>query len=259
MIDWGRTSRDYSLHRPNYPERFFELLRAFGVGLEAQRILDLGTGVGFLALRFAQQGALVTGIDVAEGQIQEARRRCADMGLSADFLVGHAEDTGLASETFDIVTASQAWLYFEAARTVAEVKRLLKPDGMLVTSHFAWLPREDPLAHATEALVLRHNPAWTGADWAGEVPFMPAWAESHFSLRGMFVFDEQIPFTRESWRGRIRACRGVGATLPKEHVEAFDRDHDALLRRITSDDFSVLHRIDAHLLSPILVRENGSG
>src|SRR5947207_10798431 len=50
LIDWGRTSADYSRWRPNYPDRFFDALMCFGVGLQGQRILDLGTGVGFLAL-----------------------------------------------------------------------------------------------------------------------------------------------------------------------------------------------------------------
>ena len=255
-IDWGRTSRDYSLHRPNYPDRFFDLLASLGVGIKGQRILDLGTGIGFLALRFAQQGALVTGLDIAKGQIEEAQRRCAATGLSADFVVRHAESTGLPSGSFDVVTASQAWLYFDTARAVAEVNRLLKPDGLLVTSHFCWLPRQDLIARASEELVLRYNPKWTGADWAGHVPLMPTWSEGHFELRGMFVFDEPIPFTRESWRGRIRACRGVGATLPDDQVEQLDREHDALLRTITRGDFSVLHRIDAHLFRPIRVERD---
>lgn len=250
-IDWGRTSRDYSLHRPNYPDRFFDLLASLGVGLKDQRILDLGTGVGFLALRFAQQGAVVTGVDIAEGQIEEARRRCATTGLAADFLVAQAECTGFPSGSFNAATASQSWLYFDVARAIAEVKRLLKPDGLLVTSHFGWLPRQDRIARASEELVLRYNPKWTGADWAGQIPFMPAWAEGHFELRGMFVFDEPIPFTRESWRGRIRACRGVGATLAADQIEQLDREHEALLRTITTGDFSVLHRIDAHLLRPV--------
>ena len=250
-IDWGRTSADYAQHRPNYPDRFFDMLASLGVGLQGQRILDLGTGVGFLALQFARRGAAVTGIDIAGGQIEEARRRCAATGLSVDFLVGRAERTELPSEAFDAVTASQAWLYFDTELAIAEVKRLLKPGGVLATSHFCWLPRQDRIARASEELVLRYNPNWTGADWAGQIPFMPKWAEGHFELRGMCVFDEPIPFTRESWRGRIRACRGVGATMPDDQIERLDCEHDSLLRAITTDAFSVLHRVDAHILRPI--------
>ena len=254
VIDWGRTSSDYSAYRPNYPDRFFHLLAAFGVGLQGQRILDLGTGVGFLALSFAQQGAFATGVDIAEGQIGEARRRCAALGLAAEFLVVPAEDTGLPAASFDVVAASQAWLYFDTDRVIAEVKRLLKPDGLLVTSHFCWLPRHDPVAHASERLVLQHNPKWTGADLSGEIPVLPKWSNGHFEFHAMFVFDEAIPFTRESWRGRIRACRGIGATLRDDQIDVFDREHDTLLRTITTEHFSILHRIDAHLLRPIRPR-----
>jgi hypothetical protein len=35
-----------------------------------------------------------------------------------------------------------------------------------------------------------------------------------------------IPCTRENWRGRIRACRAIGAALPADEVECFDREYD---------------------------------
>jgi SAM-dependent methyltransferase len=246
-FDWGRTSADYSAWRPNYPDRFFALLKTLGVGLPGQRILDLGTGVGFLALRFAQAGAAVTGIDIAPEQIEEARRGCNSLGVAAEFHTLPAEGTGFPPASFDVVAASQSWHYFDAARAIPEVKRLLRPAGLFLTSHFVWLPRQDAIAKASEQLVLRHNPKWSHANLRGDVPFVPQWSEGHFSLHAMFVFDEAIPFTRESWRGRIRACRGVGATLTSKAVEDFDREHEILLKEIAPEQFTVLHRIDAHL------------
>jgi len=251
LIDWGKTSGDYSTWRPNYPDRFFNTLSAFNVGLPGQSILDLGTGVGFLALSFAKRGCYVTGVDISAEQIAEARKRAQSLGVAAEFRVAPAEDTTLPAASFDVITASQSWLYFDKDRASREVKRLLKQHGLLVTSHFGWLPREDPVARASETLVLRHNPKWTGADWSGEIPFIPKWSAGYFKVTGMFAFDQAIPFTRESWRGRIRACRGVGATLTPEQIEAFDGEHDDLLRRIAPEVFTVLHRIDAHLFQPV--------
>jgi SAM-dependent methyltransferase len=227
VIDWGKTRRDYVQWRPNYPDRFF------------------------LALRFAQAGADVVGVDISAEQLDEARKQASALGLSAQFLECRAEETSLPPESFDVITAGQSWLYFDKPRMIDETKRLLKRGGLLMTSHLSWLPRQDPVASASEALVLKHNPKWSAADFSGEVPVMRQWAEGHFHLHAMFVFDEAMPFTRESWRGRIRACRAVGATLPAEQVEAFDREHDALLRQIAGERFSVLHRIDAHIFRPV--------
>jgi SAM-dependent methyltransferase len=250
-LDWGKTSADYSAWRPNYPDRFYDALATFGVGLFGQHILDLGTGVGFLALRFAQQGCHVTGVDISPGQIEEAKNRASLGGLAVYFLAVPTEDTGLPDASFDVITASQSWLYFDKERAIKEVKRLLKPHGILAITHFFWLPREEPIAQATEALILHHNPRWTTSDWSGEVSFIPKWSQGHFKLQAMFVFDEALPFTRESWRGRIRACRAIGATLEAEQIAAFDREHDTLLRSIAPEAFTILHRIDAHLFQPI--------
>ncbi|MSP83380.1 MAG: hypothetical protein EXQ94_10725 [Alphaproteobacteria bacterium] len=76
----------------------------------------------------------------------------------------------------------------------------------------------------------------------------PPWAGPELSYIGGFVYDEAIPFTPESWRGRIRACRGVGASLSEAEVAVFDHDHADLLTAMVGDHFTVLHRIDARVL-----------
>ena len=249
-INWSLTSSDYERWRPDYPESFYKRLRAFGIGLESQTILDLGTGVGFWARAFARQGASVCGVDISPGQINEARHRATDEGLTVTFSVAPAEETGFATACFDVVTASQCWLYFDASRAIEEVKRLLKPGGHLVTGHFCWVPDHDPVIAATEALIKEHNPDWAGGDWDGQVPMVPSWSQDDFSLSGHFVYDEAIPFTRESWRGRIRASRGIGATLSSAQVETFDRALEARLETLVSREFTVRHRLDVHILTP---------
>jgi len=250
LIDWGWTSADYSQHRRGPPPSFYARLEALGVGLPGQRIVDLGTGTGLLARQFARQGSRVVGVDVSPQQIEAARGLAAAEALDVAFAVAPAEATDLPDGAFDVVTANQCWLYFDAPRTIVEVRRLLVQDGVLVTSHFSWLPRLDPLARQTEELVLRFNPDWGGADWHGVIPPIPAWAHADFDLVAMFWYDEAIPFTRESWRGRIRACRGIGATLGADEVARFDQALDTLLAGCVGETFSILHRIDAHILRP---------
>jgi SAM-dependent methyltransferase len=250
VIDWGKTSADYARHRPGPPDSFYEKLAAFGVGLTGQRILDLGTGTGVLARRFAQQDARVIGIDISAEQIDEARALAREENLNVDFRVAPAEQLPLGDATVDVVTANQSWLYFDKARTLSECRRVLAESGLLVLSYFSWLPLVDPIAGASEDLVRKFNPQWTAYGYTGEVkPALERPEADWLTVRAMFFYDVEVPFRRESWRGRIRACRGVGASLPEDEVRAFDAAHDRLLREIARDEFSILHRIVVRVCS----------
>ena len=250
-IDWGRTSADYDAHRPGPPERLYDLLGALGIGRPGQRVLDLGTGTGLLARALARRGARVCGTDVAANQVEAARAAAARDGLDIEFRVAPAEACPYPDGSFDVVTASQCWMYFDAPRACAEARRVLAAGGVLVTTHFSWLPRDDSTARASEDLVLRFNPAWRGAGWDGRIPAIPAWSPGLARVQAMFWFDVDVPFSPAAWRGRMRACRGVGATLAPAEVEAFDAAHAALLAALVPDPFTVRHRVDAHVLEPL--------
>jgi SAM-dependent methyltransferase len=88
-LDGGRAHRlephlaDYATHRPGPPPRLYDLLAALGVGGAGQRVLDLGTGTGLVARELARRGAVVSGIDVAAGQIAAARASARGEGLAS--------------------------------------------------------------------------------------------------------------------------------------------------------------------------------
>ena len=249
-FDWGRTAEDYDRFRPGPPESFYQRLQSFGIGEAGQRLLDIGTGTGLLARRFAAMDLQVYGIDVADAQIAMARSAAQREGLDIDFSVASAESLPFAQASMDVITANQCWIYFDLDRTIPELCRVLEPDGLLVVSHFSFLPRLDPIVAASEALVLQHNPDWGGADWDGYLPAEPRWSREALNLVGFFTYDEAIPFTRESWRGRMRALRGIAASLTPDQVAAFDAEHDQLLAELADDHFTILHRIHAQVFSP---------
>jgi len=65
QIDFGRTVADYEQHRPGFPATFFDGLVQRQWTRPGQRVLDLGTGTGSLALGFARRGMEATGLDVS--------------------------------------------------------------------------------------------------------------------------------------------------------------------------------------------------
>jgi cyclopropane fatty-acyl-phospholipid synthase-like methyltransferase len=250
-FDWGKTSPDYAVYRPGYPASFYTILQAVGIGRPGQHILDLGTGTGVLARAFAQQGAHVIGVDIADTQIVAAQQLAAQEHLDVRFMICAAEEGEFPPQSFDIISCGQSWLYFDTQRMIPLVKTWLKPGGKLVLMHLSWLPRKDRIAQASEQLILRYNPQWSDADFPGSRTIQHAWSQQDFRLVTYHAYEEGIPFTRESWRGRIRACRGIGATLQVDEVARFDQEHDGLLRQIAAEEFTILHQVWLHAYTPI--------
>ena len=76
-----------------------------------------------------------------------------------------------------------------------------------------WLPFEDAAAGMSEELILKYNPKWTGGGETRHEIFVPEFWMEYFETELSEVFDIDVPFTRESWNGRIKSCRGIGAAL----------------------------------------------
>ncbi len=245
--DFGKTARDYAGYRAGFPDAFFERLPAFGIGKAGQRVLDLGTGTGTLARGFARRDCEVTALDPAAELLKEAGRLDREAGVSVEYLVATAEETGLPDGAFDVVSAGQCWHWFDRGRAAREALRLLTPGGRLLIAHFDWIPLPGNVVGATERLIEEHNPAWT---LGGGTGLYPAWLSdvilAGFTDAETFSFDTRVPYTHEAWRGRIRASAGVAASLDPDRVRGFDADLERLLwQRFPEDPLQVPHRVFA--------------
>lgn len=212
-FDWGKVSSEYAKYRDIYPKEFYQKILDLGLCKDGQKVLDLGTGTGVLPRNMYSYGAKRTGTDISGEQIQQAKK--LSKGMDIDYFVEATENLDFPEETFDVITACQCFWYFDHKNVVSNLYRMLKPNGKLLVLYMAWLPCEDKIAGKSEELVLKDSPNWSGA---GDV---------HFS--------------RETWNGRMKACRGVGASLSKEELKEWEAEHRKMLSEIAPEEFDIKH------------------
>ena len=106
----------------------------------AGSLLDAGCGTGEHALFFASRGCAVTGIDFLEAPIVAARRKAAERGLAATFLVQDALRLGEWGGRFDNAIDSGLFHVFSdegRAQYVEGLKTVIKPGGRFFMACFS--------------------------------------------------------------------------------------------------------------------------
>jgi SAM-dependent methyltransferase len=125
------------------------------VGDEPRRILDLGAGTGKLTRSLVELGHDVLAVEPSAEMIGELRR--ALPGIEA--LEGAAERIPVPDGRFDVVTAGQAFHWFEPEVALPEIARVLRPGGTLGLVWNLWND-ESPAVARLSALL----PGFGGSD-----------------------------------------------------------------------------------------------
>jgi len=240
-FDWGKTSKDYAMYRDIYPDIFYQKIVDRGLCVKGQNVLDLGTGTGVLPRNMYHYGATWTGTDISPEQIEQAEQLAKAAGKNITFQATATENLIFPDESFDVITACQCFWYFDHERVMPNLAKLLKPNGRLLILYMAWLPYEDAIVGASEELVLKYNPKWTGAGETRHPIGIPDVTYRYFEPEYHEEYDVMVPFTRESWHGRMKACRGVGASLSDEELLAWENEHKELLMEKAPEKFEVRH------------------
>jgi SAM-dependent methyltransferase len=102
------------------------------------RMLDVGCGVGQVALRAARGGARVTGIDPSVNLVAQARQRVEAEGLAIRFDAGEAGALPYESGSFDLVVSLMGAMFDpRPERVAAELVRVCQPGGRIVMANWA--------------------------------------------------------------------------------------------------------------------------
>jgi SAM-dependent methyltransferase len=104
-----------------------------------ERVLDVATGTGNVALLAAGRSAQVTGVDLTPELFEVARERAADQDLDVDLVVGDAEALPFPDHRFDVVLSAFGVQYApRRQRTAAELVRVCRPGGRIAVAN--WTP-----------------------------------------------------------------------------------------------------------------------
>jgi SAM-dependent methyltransferase len=234
---WGERAGGYERVTGDVTARVIpSLLDAAGVGPGA-RVLDVGCGTGAGTAAAAARGARATGVDLAEGMLDVARRRHPALR----FVAGDAEALPFADGDFDAVVAGFVLNHLpDPDRAIAELARVLAPGGRVAVA--VWEPPErNPLLGELTAAVRDAGVDVRGALPPGPDPYRfsdPAELERAFAAAGLawggtesLALVHRAGSVDELWDGLLGGTARISTVIAAAPADARERIRRAFARR----------------------------
>jgi SAM-dependent methyltransferase len=193
---------DYSRYRPSYPPEIVPLIERECGLKSSSTVADIGSGTGLLSKLFLDFGCRVIGI--------EPNREMRDAG--AQFLAQYpefagkdarAEHTGLEDASVDLVTAGQAFHWFDAAAARREFNRILRAPKWVA---LIWNEREvtGGFLSGYEQLLRRYAPDYSRVDHRQIGADQISWFFGH-RIWKLATFGNVQEFDLDGVLGRLRS------------------------------------------------------
>ena len=211
---WGRVSSEYAQYRDIYPPEFYQKILDLGLCKDGQRILDIGMGTGALPRNLYRYGGKWVGTDISAEQIAWASR--LSVGLPV-------------------------LLVFRPQSRYVQAVPYVKARGKAAGSLYGVAPARRPIAGKSEALVLKYSPSWSGAGETVHPIRIPDCYDSGLERVRHEEYLLNVHFSRELWNGRMKACRGVGASLTDDELRAWESEHLQMLSETAPDELDIRH------------------
>lgn len=243
---------EYDRYRPTYPEELFTTIAEELSLREPPLVADLGAGTGRATLAMAEIGWRVTAVEPGRPMLDILRARATDRGLWVATVEAVAEETGLDPASVDLVTAAQAFHWFDKPRAVAEMARIVRPGGGVA---LFWNVRDEArspfvadyhrmLERYADAAEL-HRYLQSGRPTGRDMTYRALSASDAFDEPRLTELGHELTMTANDFIGMAFTASYVRA-LPPERQEQFRSDLTSLLDGHHGSDerFIVPYRID---------------
>ena len=169
--EFSKQSAAYAQFRPTYPDELFQFLSDIAPAHDAA--WDVGTGNGQSAIALAKIFGRVHATDASAEQI-----RHATPAPNIAYAATPAEDSGLPDHSIDLIAAALSAHWFDMARFVPEVRRILKPRGVIAVWGYSFHRSTDAALNEVmrefgEDILRDHWPPQNRILWNGyrDLPF----------------------------------------------------------------------------------------
>jgi SAM-dependent methyltransferase len=227
---------DYVTYRPSYPAALIEKLTALAQLGPGRVVADVGSGTGILTGLLLATGARVIGVEPNTAMRSAAERALAAVA-SFESRDGSAEATGLPEASVDLVTAAQAFHWFDPVAARAEFARILRPGGNVA---LVWNQRRDtPLNREYEAMLERYAPDYGNVrerDRAAEPKIRVFFSPAPVDLA---TFDNRQRLDEAGLRGRLTSSSYAPAP-PSPLYEPMMRELASIFRTHARDGAVVI-------------------
>ena len=206
----------YEQSRPSYPaEAVTWMIDSLGIR-PSSRVLDLAAGTG----KFTR---LLHGRVVAIEPIEGMRRQFVSAVPGVPVIAGVAEAIPLADESVDAVTVAQAFHWFDTDKSLAEIRRVLRPRGRL---GLVWNRRDESVPWVARLRdLLEPYEGLTPREWRRRW-MRPEWTETGFTEleEGEFAYQQELD--AEGLCGRVASVSFIAALEESERAQLLGQVRD---------------------------------
>jgi len=204
---FSQRAETYAQYRPHYPPALFAYLAE---QTPAHALAwDCATGNGQAALGLADYFDHVIATDASEEQI-----RRADQHDKITYRVEPAEETSLAPNSIDLVTAAVAVHWFDFDRFYREVRRVLKPGGIIAL----WTYHRPQINPKMDAVIARLEDDILAGFWPERIRYL----QDHYQTLS-FPFDE-FTLPRFAIQARWSLDQMLGFIMSWSAVRRFEEE-----------------------------------